>query len=81
MAALSKAIGNNVLFAHLDDNERRLVDCEHLKMTSGWVDRVTLARYVHDTAESCTVRYPGLGSHAPMHSEVSWSGESCTHAQ
>ena len=37
-------------------------------------------------AGSCTVRYPGLGSHAQsgilargvMHSEVSWLGESCT---
>ena len=36
--------------------------------------------------ESCTVRYPGQGSHAQcgilawgaMHSEVSWPGESCT---
>ena len=46
---------------------------------------LTLAR-IGQPAESSTVRYPGLRSHAQrgilargvMHSEVSWFGESCT---
>lgn len=41
MTALAKAISKNVLFAHLDDNERRYEVLYDLKESVAWPDNNT----------------------------------------